>query len=334
MYRPFSTLCILALSVLSACQSGKVETEEAEKTFTWNDPSFPVSYPGPYGDADSIRIQQSIKSIEHLANGRPERVLFPLSDSIKISLVNSPIEVISAQEFIPYFKRRHQSFKSVRYEAFNNRSVKNIPFDTEVFFNFGRWEYTLADGSIDERYSTFLIALDQNGKLNAVTEWSLCWPKNSTLTFTPNPNPSHFHYYSKSTIGVREFAVRASSTIQALFGQDTSGIKTYLADSLNYTPSCGLNTWLSKEDLARSLLDNDPFSGIDPISVIPFYQYRQNDHIVLIFNYESFLENGKLERFSYLRTFIFDASGMVKNILIQRRRVPNSVNWNWQDARR
>ncbi|MGB4560820.1 MAG: hypothetical protein WBI11_03375, partial [Schleiferiaceae bacterium] len=65
-----------------------------------------------------------------------------------------------------------------------------------------------------------------------------------------------------------------------------------------------------------------------------FYQYRQNEHIVLIFNYESFLENGKLERFSYLRTFIFDASGMVKNILIQRRRVPNSVNWNWQDARR
>ncbi|MFM1883867.1 MAG: hypothetical protein RL168_51, partial [Bacteroidota bacterium] len=52
--------------------------------------------------------------------------------------------------------------------------------------------------------------------------------------------------------------------------------------------------------------------------------------IVLVLNYESFAEDGAVRRFSYLRTFIFDENLLVKNILVQRRAVPNSVNWNWQ----
>ncbi len=42
------------------------------------------------------------------------------------------------------------------------------------------------------------------------------------------------------------------------------------------------------------------------------------------------MEDGAVRRFSYLRTFIFDEELKVKNLLVQRRAVPNSVNWNWQ----
>jgi hypothetical protein len=90
----------------------------------------------------------------------------------------------------------------------------------------------------------------------------------------------------------------------------------------------------SREQLASSVQSNAPFIGVDPISVIPFYQERQENHVVLVFDYESFIEDGRLKRYSYLRMFILDRQLKIINILIQRRLVPNAVNWDWQDARR
>ena len=108
----------------------------------------------------------------------------------------------------------------------------------------------------------------------------------------------------------------------------------YLADTVQFTPSCGLNTRWSKEDLASSPQANDPFVGVDPISVIPFYQECQENHVILVFDYESFIEDGRLKRYSYLRTYILNRDLQIINILVQRRLVPNAINWDWQDARR
>lgn len=324
----------LVLSILFSCQREEVQTKEAESSFIWNDPSFPVAYPGPYEEADSVGFAKSVESMAHLANGHPERILFPLSDSIKVSLVGFPVQVLPPQEFIDFFKNRQKTFFSIQFEAFNVRSLRSVSLEGDIFVNVGRWKHILLDGSIEERYSTFLLFVNKEGQLASITEWSMCWPSNSPLTLSPNPDPSHFHYFSKSRIGSREAAVRAVSVLQALFRRDSGAFQIYLADSLNYTPSCGLNTWISKVDLASSILENNPFIGVDPISVLPFYQERQNEHIVLILNYENFIENGALHKFSYLRTFIFNEDLKIKDILVQRRPVPNAVNWNWQDARR
>ena len=321
---------ILILFSLIACTPSQEQGEKIdEPTFTWVDPAFNVAYPGPYAEGDSALSWKALRFVAGLAEGKVLDHELPLGDSLKLSLDNQPIYVLKPEEFKAHFSAWHQQYDQVEYEAFNVRPIRNIEFETEVFFCFGRWRYH-SKGTIDDRYSTMLIALGPDGKINAITEWTMCWPKNSSLVFTPNADPRHFHYFSPNHVGSMESAVRAVVEVQALYRGDTQMAKMYLADSLNFTSSCGNNEWLSKREVASYFDNSDPFFGIDPISVIPFYQPKQGDAIVLVLDYESFLEDGAIRRFSYLRTFIFDEALKVKNILVQRRAVPNSVNWNWQ----
>ena len=318
-----------------ACQSPEEPSVEPEgNRFEWTDPSLAVAYPGPYTDVDSALIQLASRAIASLSEGHPDNIPFPLSDSVKVSMVNWPISVLDPQEFQTFFTTWHGQYAGVRYEAFNVRAAYNEVYQTHVFLCFGRWQFQSESGDFEDRYSTILLSTDNSGSLTAVTEWAMCWPQNSPLIFQANADPSHFHYFCDSKIGSMEAAVRAVSNAQALFAQDTHLLKTYLADSVQFTSSCGLNTMWSREQLASSVQSNAPFIGVDPISVIPFYQDRQENHVVLVFDFESFIEDGRLKRYSYLRMFILDRQLKIINILIQRRLVPNAVNWDWQDARR
>ncbi len=269
-----------------------------------------------------------------LADGHPEGFPFPLSDSVKVSLCDEPIEVLNEQGFQAYFKTWHGQHDEVRYEAFNIRSVFNEAFQTTVFFCFGRWQFQPKSGDFTDRYATILFSLDSSGSLTAVTEWALCWPENSPLEFHPNPDPSHFHNFAPAKLGSMEAAIRAVSTTQALFAVDVKKVQRYLADTVQFTPSCGLTTRWSKEKLSASIEANNPIVGVDPISVIPFYQERQQNHVVLVLDYENFVEEGRLYRYSYLRTYILDRNLQITNILVQRRVVSNAVNWPWQDVRK
>lgn len=315
---------------IAACTPAPEETAAVEEPiFTWIDPGFQVAYPGPYAEGDSVLAWNALRFVAGLSKGQVLEGELPLSDSLKLSLDNQPVFVFQPDEFKAFFTDWYTRYDQIEYEAFNVRPIRNIDFDTEVFFCFGRWRYH-QDGHIDDRYSTLLIALGPDRKINAITEWTMCWPKNSPLAFTPDPDPRHFHYFSTNHLGSREAAVRAVVEVQALFAMDTQQAKMYLADSANFTSSCGNNERLSRDELATSFLYSSAFHGIDPISVIPFFQDKQKEQIVLILDYESFIEDGAMRRFSYLRTFIFDEELKVKNLLVQRRAVPNSVNWNWQ----
>jgi len=323
------------LGLTFSCQSPEEPTALPEKPlFEWTDPSFRVAYPGPYSEVDSSSYHLASQALACLADGRPEGIPFPLSDSVKISFCDWPITVVNAQEFQSFFKAWHGKHAEVRYEAFNVRAIFNEAYQTTVYFCFGRWQFHAVDGEVVDRYTTVLFSTDSTGSLTAVTEWAMCWPENSTLVFTPDPDPTHFHYYCHPKLGSMEAAVRAVSTTQALFSLDREQMMQYLADTVQFTPSCGLNTRWSKEDLASSTQANDPFVGVDPISVIPFYQECQENHVILVFDYESFIEDGRLKRYSYLRTYILNRDLQIINILVQRRLVPNAINWHWQDARR
>jgi hypothetical protein len=288
-----------------------------------------VAYPGPYAEGDSTLSWKALRFLAGMAEGKILENELSLGDSLKLCLDNQPIYVLTPESFKEEFTTWYRQFDDIEYEAFNVRPIRNVEFETDVFFCFGRWRYH-SNGNIDDRYSTLLIALGPDGKINAITEWTMCWPKNSSLVFTPNGDPRHFHYFSPNHLGSMESAVRAVVEVQALHRGDTQMAKMYLADSLNFTSSCGNNEWLSRREVATYFNNSDPFLGVDPISVIPFIQEKQQENIVLVLNYESFAEDGAVRRFSYLRTFIFDENLLVKNILVQRRAVPNSVNWNWQ----
>lgn len=329
MYR-VALFVLLALYSLIACTpSQEQEASVDEPTFTWVDPAFHVAYPGPYAEGDSALSWKALRFLTGMAEGKILEDELPLGDSLKLSLDNQSIHVLTPESFKEEFTAWFRQFDKIEYEAFNVRPIRNVEFEMDVFFCFGRWRYH-SKGMVDDRYSTILIALGPDDKINAITEWTMCWPKNSSLVFTPNGDPRHFHYFSANHLGSKESAVRAVVEVQALHQRDTQMAKMYLADSLNFTSSCGNNEWLSRREVATEFNNRNPFLGVDPISVIPFFQEKQQEHIVLVLNYESFTEDGAVRRFSYLRTFIFDENLRVKNILVQRRAVPNSVNWNWQ----
>lgn len=319
----FVLLCFVA------CSTDPAPVQEEERTFTWIDPAFKVAYPGPYAEGDSALSWKALRFVGGLAKGQILEEELAISDSMKLSLDNAPIYVFQPEELKAHIQSWHASYDQIEYEAFNVRPIRNVNFDTEVFFCFGRWRYHLGE-TVDDRYTTLLVALGPDRKVNAITEWTMCWPKNSPLVFTPDPDPRHFHYFSSNHLGRMEAAVRAVVETQALHAMDTQLAKTFLADSLNFTSSCGNNEWLSRDQVARQFDYQRPFYGVDPISVIPFFQSKQQEHIVMVLDYESFMEDGAMRRFSYLRTFIFDEELKVKNLLVQRRAVPNSVNWNWR----
>ena len=124
----------------------------------------------------------------------------------------------------------------------------------------------------------------------------------------------------------------AVNAVQSLHARDSVRSHSDMADSVLLTTSCGLNQHLSKFDIGRISYHYEPFIGVYPISVIPFYMKRQKEEIVHVMDYESFVEDGAVRRYSYFRTFIFDTSHKIRTILVQRRLVPNSVDWTWQRA--
>lgn len=323
----------LLLTMLWGCQGpAPTEMEEIDSAFEWTDPSTAFAYPGPYAEGDSLLGEQALDFLDGFAQGDLSSFPYPIADSIKVSLLDEPVFVILGKDFKSYLQGFHHRFLKVEYEAFNVQTAYNISFKTHISFCFGRWQYTTKDGNLDDRYGTFVLVLDSLGRMNTLSEWGACWPTNSPIPFHPNSDPRSFHFYSPTKLGTQKTAVMAVNAVQSLHARDSVRSHSDMADSVLLTTSCGLNQHLSKFDIGRISYHYEPFIGVYPISVIPFYMKRQKEEIVHVMDYESFVEDGAVRRYSYFRTFIFDASHKIRTILVQRRLVPNSVDWTWQRA--
>lgn len=321
MYPFVRNILITCTLAILACQKNP-PVDSQSRSFTWNDLSRPVSFPGPLFDTDTTYDDQSLRVVANLAHFEFDSIRTLIHDSLFVAVSEKPYE--AKLKGLDQLQAWRSSLGSVQHEAFNVRGIYNQGSSTHVSYVFSRWKSTGSKVNFD-RFVVFTIAWNSAGKITGIALFATDWPRDSIRPIQPTRRPEKFHFYSSTRLGSDSTAQKAMDFTTGIFRNNLRMHQHLLADSVEYHDGQGQYGYYSRAKVL-DMLDHRTKSHkhhlIRYTAVVPWKMLRFDREMAAVVTYEDWINrDGTTSVYSFCRLYFFDEQGKINNFVFTRRLV-------------